>query len=409
MFLPPGDNPWVHRLCDTFFPTWAYVYGRVRNVVLAEEDADRLRGLRDARAILAPNHPTIADPIVMMWVAHHVGQRFNYLAAREILEGFKGRMLNQLGAYSVVRGTPDRESLRMTRRLLAELDRRVVIFPEGEIYEHNDTLLDFQTGVAQIGFWVLEDLLKVGKEPRLPLVPIAIKYRCAEAPRPAIENSLRDLEEALDLPAPGRLTTYLRLLRVGERVLSTLERQEGIRPPEGEALTARIQAVRRRVLERVAQAIGADAIGRDSPAEQLHLLYNALKAWVGLLPDDYSPYDERLHEQRKATAAPLFRDLHRLQNFLVVTGDYVAAQHTAERFLDVLGRLEQEVLGGVRHPVLKEAVVRIAPPLRLEDHLPAYRENKRPAVADITRQLREAIRRMLLEMAAEATPISQTD
>ena len=86
-------------------------------------------------------------------------------------------------------------------------------------------------------------------------------------------------------------------------------------------------------------------------------------------------YDERLYRHKMETAAPLFNDLHRLQNFIAVTGDYVAAEATAERFLDVLGRLEKEVLGEVRHRVPREALVRIAPPIGLETRYEDYRKD----------------------------------
>ena len=41
----------------------------------------------------------------------------------------------------------DREAIRTTVSLLAEHDRQLVIFPEGEIYGHNDLLLPFQSGL----------------------------------------------------------------------------------------------------------------------------------------------------------------------------------------------------------------------------------------------------------------------
>jgi 1-acyl-sn-glycerol-3-phosphate acyltransferase len=333
---------------------------------------------------------------------------FHYLAAREVLDGVKGWVLNHLGAYSVIRGVPDRESLRMTRRLLGEMNRKVVIFPEGEIYEYNDTLLAFQSGVAQIGFWTLDDLAKAGAEPELPLVPVAIKYRCSDWPRSAIDASLRDLERALALPATRGLSSYARLLQVGRRVLSALERQEGIRPDESAALNERIAAARRKLLERVARAIGSEVDSRQSPADQLHLLFHALKSWVGVLPGEHSDYDERLYARRMAVAEPLFRDLHRLQNFIAVTGDYVAAEATAERFLDVLSRLEREVFGQVRHPVPRDAVVRIGEPIRLEARVDAYRANKRQTVSDVTAELERSIRDMLRDLSREATPLEIT-
>lgn len=406
MFVPPRHNRVLLWLANKLLPTLAPVLGNVRDVRVAEEDFARLEALREHRAILSPNHPTGDDPVVPFWLSRRLGQPFFYLAAREVLEGFKGRFLNQLGTYSVIRGVPDRESLRCTRRLLAEQDRKVVIFPEGEIDEHNDRLLAFQSGVAQIGFWALDDLEKACRDPRLPVLPLAIKYRVCESPRPAIENSLQALESALHLSPASKLTAYQRLHRVGERVLTTLERAEGLKSGEPADLSGRIQAVRQATLDRVAHAIGTDVDRRQAPADQLHLLYNALKQWVGLPPDDASEYDLRLYARRVETAAPLYCDLQRLQNFIVVSGDYVASEPSAERFLEVLGRLEKEVLGRVVHRVPREALVRIAPPIRLEERYAEYRKNKREVVAAVTREMEETIRGMLQELSRERTPIT---
>jgi hypothetical protein len=301
---------------------------------------------------------------------------------------------------------PDRESLRMTRRLLGELNRKVVIFPEGEIYEHNDKLLAFQSGVVQIGYWVLDDLEKRGETLSMPLVPVAIKYRCIDSPRQAIDNALQELERALDLAAPGNLTAYQRLRRVGDRVLTSIERHVGVKENEGGDLDERIRIVRQKTLDRVAQRIGVEVNPNEPPADQLHLLFHQLKSWVGTLGEDHHDYDERLFRKRVQDAVPLFAELQRLQNFIALTGDYVAAEATAERFLDVLGRLEKEVLGSVRHTVPRQARIRVAAPIRLEERYTEYRKSKRQVVADITRELEGTIRELLKELSKEGTPLA---
>lgn len=406
MFVPPRDNPLIRGVTNTLLPAFSQAAFNIRDVRIDPEGLEIAREAVQSRTIFSPNHPTGNDPIVMVWLSKLLGQPFNYLAAREVFVGAKGWFLNQLGAYSVIRGVPDRASLRATRELLAEQDRKLVIFPEGEIYEYNDTLLVFQSGVAQIGFWTLDDLEKRGKKPELPIIPVAIKYRCTDVPRLAIEKSLAALEKALDLGAPAAMTMYARLLRIGDKVLSSLERQEGLKPQPGGELNPRIQAVRTRMMERVAHAVGTAIARGQSPADQLHHLYFDLKSWVGLLPPDHSDYDERLYEQRMDIAEPLFKDLTRLQNFIAVTGDYVAAEATAERFLDVLGRLEKEVFGSIRHNVPREALVKIAPPIRLENHYHAYQTKKREAVGNVTKTMEETIRGMLRELSRESTPIS---
>jgi hypothetical protein len=294
----------------------------------------------------------------------------------------------------------------MTRKLLAEMDRQVVIFPEGLVYEHNDKLLEFQSGVIQIGFWALEDVVKAGKEPALPVVPVAIRYRCKVDPQPYIERGLGALETELKLAREPKAGAVERLVRIGGVVLEAIERAEGVKPAAEEDLNGRITAVRRSILERVAEAVGAEIPENQAPGEQLHHLTNELRAWVGVLPDEHTEYEERLHRQRAEVAAPLFSELMRLHNFVAICGEYLAVEPTAERLLEVLGRLQKEVLGKVRHAAPLRAIVQVAPPIHLEEHLEAYREDKREVVAQITDALEETVREMLRGSRHESTPLT---
>jgi len=405
MFVPPRQSRLVCRVTNAVLPALSHFLARIRDVQVPAEDLERLRELGEQPAILAPNHPTGMDPVVMLWVSRSLGQSFQFLAAREVLVGLKGWYLNRLGAYSVIRGTADRESMRATRRLLAEGRRKVVIFPEGEIYEHNDHLLAFEPGVAQLGFWSLDDMRKANRDPALPLVPVAVKYRCCEAARPAIENSLRGLETALGLSG-GRHSAYERLKRIGSVMMATVERELDITPQPEKPLTERIAEFRAVYLARVAQAMGSELEPDASPAEQLHRLFNDLREWVGDLPDGHNDYELRRYRHRLMAAAPLFQDLERFQNFIVMSGDYVAANPTAERFLEVLGRLEKEVFGEVRNCVSREALVRVGAPIRLEGRYEAYREKKREVVNATTLDLESSIRGMLQDLSGTGTPIS---
>lgn len=409
MFVPPRHHAGLFWFANTFVPHLGRFFGNVHGLSVEPECLARLEALRGRRAILCPNHPTETDPIVVFWLASRVRLSFNFLATRETLDGPRGKLLNRIGVYSVIRGFPDRESLRMTRKLLAEQDRHVVIFPEGLVYEHNDRLLDFQSGVAQIGFWSLDDLEKAGKELSLPLVPLAIRYRCNVDPAPYIERGLRALEEKLRLTAPAGATSYERLLQIGGHVLGNIERAEGIAPDEGLHLNDRITAARQRVLERVARATGMALDTRLAPGEQLHHLTNELRGWVGVLPEEHTEYQEKLFRQRSKVAEPLFAELLRLHNFVALTGDYVATEPTAERFLEVLGRLETEVLGKPHNVAPMRAIVRVAEPIRLEECYAEYRKNKREAVANVTHTVESTIRGMLRDLAREATPLSITD
>lgn len=406
-FRPPRENRLVLRVSESILPL---VMRRVRGIVavsIAKTDWARLEGLRGQRAILSANHPTTSDPLISMYLSRRLGEPFNYMACRELFHGPYGWFIQQVGAYSIHRGLPDRQALRMTRRLLAERERKVVIFPEGETYEQNDSLIPFQQGVIQIGFGALDDLRKADQEPVLPVLPIAVKYRCTRDPRPAIHAGLQALETALALSPARGAGFYPRLRAVGEQVLARMEQEFGVQPVPGRPLTERITTAKDHLLDHVAREIGA-ARPRELPlSEQMRALFNAVCDYAGEFADAPGVYDRRQHTRRLTAARPLLADLRRLQNFLALTDGYVAEQMTGERFLDVISRLEREVLGRVRHRVPREAVVRIAPPVDLGQWYEAYRQRKREILIEVTAEVEGRVRDMLRELAALGTVVAE--
>jgi 1-acyl-sn-glycerol-3-phosphate acyltransferase len=404
-FRPPKENWFILRLSYGVLPL---VMRRVRGIAavsIPKPDWAHLETFRRRRAILSANHPTASDPLISMYLSRRLGEPFNYLACRELFHGPWGWIIQHVGAYSIHRGLPDRQALRMTRRLLVEMDRKVVIFPEGETYEQNDSLIPFQQGVIQIGFGAVEELRKGNRDPSMPVLPIAVKYRCTLDPRPAIDAGLNALEGALVLSPGSGQGFYQRLRRVGEQVLTRMEQEFRLKLQEGCSLEQRITAAKEHVLSRVAREVGVSRSPGAPISDQMRALFNAVYDFAGEFEDAPGEYGRRQHARRLMAARPLLADLRRLQNFLAVTDGYVAEQMTGERFLDVIGRLEREVFGRVHRRVPREAVVRIAPAVELGEHYEAYRQRRREVVAQVTADVEGCVRTLLRELAALGTVV----
>ncbi len=404
-FCPPRDHPFFLRLMQWTGPLIARYWRGVVSIEIAAAEVTRLQSLRDERFLLCANHPTLGDPLVIMELSRRTGMRFNYMSARELFVGPAGWLLQRIGAYSVLRGAVDREAMRCTRRLLAQEDRKVVVFPEGVTYEHNDLLLPFNAGVVQIGFWALEDLEKLGKEARLPIVPVAIKYLTLGDARPSIVARLARLERALALPTAVDTGLTARLGAVGERVLARMEGEFGLSPAPELSLAERIIAAKEHVLTHVAQALEVRLPLGTSPAERMHLLDNALAAYAAERAESAAEDEDRLHAHRREVAGPLAADLRRLHNFLAVSEGYVTASTTVERFQDVLGRLEVEVFGRPARRRPSRAVLRVGEPLELGAYFEPYRRAKRAAVSDATEALHGRIHELLQPLSEMGTPL----
>jgi 1-acyl-sn-glycerol-3-phosphate acyltransferase len=407
-FVPPKRNLDTVRRWNRIFPVFMRRNCGIEAIDVAPGELARLRSLDNRRLLITPNHPTTDDPIMMFGLARLAQMPCHYLAAREVfdeMKGLKGRALQSLGAYSIVRGTPDRESFRATRELLAADAGRVVIFPEGEIYSQNDSLLPFQAGVIQLAFWAMDDLRKQGSEnPSILIVPVGVRYRYTQDMGPAIDRALVDLEECLGLtpmpqatpPESGR---YNRLRRIGVAMLETLELEYGLKVTAGDGadLTSRMTALKSLLLDRAAALMGVRFADNSTLPERLRDLVNAFYAVTRDEPhgSKWSPYRERLHREQASRVEPILADLNRVSNWIAVQDNYVRSNPTPERMGDNIRRLQIECFGEFRLTGPRRATIRIGEPIDLADHYAAYKADKRPTVNACVTVLEHAVQGLL--------------
>jgi 1-acyl-sn-glycerol-3-phosphate acyltransferase len=372
------------------------------------KDWQWLEGLRDHRALLLPNHPTETEPLVMAWLARRLGQPFYYVATHELYRGPKGWFIRRIGAFSILRKRPDHRSLRTSLRILAEKDRKLVIFPEGETHTENDRILPLNHGAIQIGFWSLERLEKLGKPARLPVIPVAIKYRYVGDPRPALLHGLQRLERDLGLGTDTSVPLPERLRRVGLAVLAGVEHEYGITPsragdPEA-TIDERIAAHYQLITARVAHVLHVPPPAAGSVHLGMRALFNASSDYMEGLRAGRTPYDRRLHVRRATAARACLNDLWRVQNFMVIS-EKTLTPGTAEQLGELLWRLEREVCGRPRTRPLREALVRLGPPLELAEQLPAYRSSRKATITRCTAEVEEKLRGLLASLHDQGTPL----
>lgn len=96
--------------------------------------------------IIISNHCYWFDPVVIYLVSHT--SKTSVVAAKEVLEGFKGSFLRALGCIPVDRTTMDLVCLRECAARVRQGDK-VGIFPEGMI-NFEEEMLPFKAGVSLI-------------------------------------------------------------------------------------------------------------------------------------------------------------------------------------------------------------------------------------------------------------------
>ena len=169
------------------------------------------------------------------------------MTARETFDkgrfgGLRSFLLQRFGAYSIVRGTADRNAFRTTRGLLSEGTYPLVIFAEGEISRQNDTVMRFERGIVQLCFWALDDMAKAEIDKPLYMVPIGIKYQYPQDMWDDIDAALTELEQSILLPTDRTpIERYERLRRIGVAIFRTLAAEYQYKVDETLPLDTHIQ------------------------------------------------------------------------------------------------------------------------------------------------------------------------
>lgn len=368
----------------------------------ARETFERLRG---QRVLMAPSHSGGLEVFVMFHLSRMLRREWHYMAGHEsFLPPLQGWLLQHVGCYSIVRASPDRESFRTTRRILAEGKRSLVVFPEGESVFQNDVVLPFQEGVAQLAFWALEDLAKQGDPPPLHFLPMAIKYIYLNDMRAEIERALARLERKVGITVPLGATYYTRLRAVGEVVLSIGESDYGVKPAPGASLDERLQHIKHIIVERIALALGVADDPQRPLVDRIRLLFNEIERW-SYEDLDESEYLRERRQQRQEKARVLYDDLMRVLQMAALHEGYVGETQTPERFLEVIGRLELEVYRRrwVRGP--RKAIIQVGEPINVTDLLADYRRDRRGAVRAVTQTTESAVLTMLHQLGRFTSPL----
>jgi hypothetical protein len=248
-FVPPHRGnlwPWLIQTFHLYEP-----YLRKKEGVLSHE----IRGLENFKQplqrgdgiLLAPNHCRYSDPLVLGWPARAAGTYLHAMASWHLFNGtkFDRFAVHKMGAFSVYREGPDRQSLDTAITILANAERPLVLFPEGSTNRTNDVLKPLLEGVTFIARAAARRRAKesasqisgaqsqsrrhrgrrraAGGSDRVVLIPVAIKYLCKTDITPWADVQLAKIEQHLGWHRRGGLSILNRTIRLAEALLSLRE------------------------------------------------------------------------------------------------------------------------------------------------------------------------------------------
>lgn len=465
-FIPPAYNPLIVRGCQQILPCWLRLRTNISDI--QAENVETLAELfhqfqdRKVRFLLAFRHPNSDDPYCLgqlIWklvpqaarqkgipLQFPVHSHFIYDRGIPLWAGSAvGWLYSHLGGTPIVRGKIDRAGLRSARDLFANSQFPIAAAPEGATNGHNEIVSPLEPGIAQMGFWCVEDLHKADRTEKVLIVPIGIQYRYVNPPWQSLEKLLTQLEIDCGLPAlertdtanleavnlasenPDRKFQYLRLIRLGNHLLAVMEKfysrfyHRNLLPatstltslslPEKTANDSgnEVMVARLKTLLDVALQVAEEYFHlkpKGSLIDRCRRLEQA--GWDYIYREDIKdiaalcPLERGLADRLAEEASLRMWHMRLVESFVSVTGRYVQEKLTAERLAETT-LLLQDVLTRIKggnpfgRPKLGKQQVQmtVGEPISVSDRWEGYQTSRRLAVAELTQDLQSALEGMI--------------
>ncbi|MEG5001589.1 1-acyl-sn-glycerol-3-phosphate acyltransferase [Microcoleus sp. B4-D4] len=466
-FIPPAYNPLVVRGAQQILPCWLRFRTSISHI--QAENVETLAELfhqfqnQKLRFLLAFRHPNSDDPYCLgqlVWklvpqaarakgipLQFPVHSHFIYDRGIPLWAGAGvGWLYSRLGGTPIVRGKIDRAGLRSARDLFANSQFPIAAAPEGATNGHNEIVSPLEPGIAQMGFWCVEDLLKAGRtEEKVLIVPIGIQYRYVNPPWEPLEKLLTQLEIDCGLPPLDRTNTanleaensdtedqnykfqYLRLIRLGSHLLTVMSEfysrfyHKKIQPTTSiltslslpdttandsgnEVMVARLTALLDVALQVAEEYFNLKPKG--SLIDRCRRLEQA--GWDYIYREDIKdiaalcPLERGLADRLAEEASLRMWHMRLVESFVSVTGRYVQEKLTAERLAettlllwDVLTRIKGGNPFGRPSLGKQQVQMTVGEPLSVGDRWQGYQTSRRLAVAELTQDLQSALEAMI--------------
>ena len=389
-----------------------------------------------ARYMLAFRHPTTDDPFGMLYLlayavpeqAREMGIKFakpphSFFVYDRGISLWAGDYINwlfpALGGISTFRSKLDRTALNLMRKQITNGDAPLSMAPEGGTNGKSEIVAELEPGIAQIGFWAAEDLLKAGSTEEMLIIPVGIQYEYSSSAWGKIDEAIATIEKECGISKAAITpdTRYQRLYDLGTYLVKWVgdhyktfygnyasKDQEVI---DSDDLATRVDDLADRILSVAEMSFGIKAKG--TPIDRCRRLEQS--GWDRIFRNDIKDI-EQLSQVERSFADQLaleanYSNWHmRIAESLIgVTSDYVSQHPSPSRYIEVLKlmwsvlervteRKEDSVFKKVPNFGDRKLTISVAEPLSVSDRLAEY-QSSRTAAKDCARKLTEAIHNSL--------------
>ncbi|MBE7438687.1 MAG: 1-acyl-sn-glycerol-3-phosphate acyltransferase [Spirochaetales bacterium] len=412
-FVPARFNLPLAWALDFLSPALFKAMHNIETLEISKEDRALLRSLRKDRLLFFTNHPSTAEPPIVYQLGNMMGARFKYMASRQVFDwwgGLVGRVISNMGAFSVIAGIADRESLKAARETLAAKEGKLVLFPEGEPTSgENDSLMPFQAGAAQLSFWALEDARKIDPSADITVLSGFIKY-IVTADKETIIKTLTDSISRLEKSChvdPGNRNLLRRYLHFGKVMLEEAERTYKIPMASEKDFDYRVGRLRHVILDSLAERIQMTNYDRSADA-----ISKLRQIWAVLEMIEIGYPDVRLPRLTPAELEWAQNEIIKAFDFIVIRKDYLLEYPSAERFFEWLSRFEfyasgktARAKGGEPTPLPRKAHIFLNPPFQLSEYWSEDKRERKLNLEKLLKRLRDDLEEKLKASLALSQPL----
>jgi 1-acyl-sn-glycerol-3-phosphate acyltransferase len=334
-----------------------------------------------------------------------------------------GWFFSRIGGVPVRRGKRlDRHALQTARELFANSKMPIAVAPEGGTNGHSGIVSQLEPGVAQMGFWCVEDMVKANRPETVVIVPITIQYRYVQPPWSRLDWLLSKLEAESGLPVQpidqsvidGREELYYqRLCRLAEYLICEMEEfyrrfyHQNLPHIPNQEVIERLHRLLDTALQVAEQYFGLQSQGsfidrcRRLEEAGWSYIYREDIADISALP----PLKHGLADWVAAEADLRMRHMRLVESFVAVTANYIQEKPTAERFaetalliFDMMSRVGGGILPARPRLGWREAQITVGEPISVNERWSIYQASRRAArqaVSELTQDLKVALEKLI--------------
>ncbi|MEB3342907.1 1-acyl-sn-glycerol-3-phosphate acyltransferase [Okeania sp.] len=454
--ISPNFKPLVRKGTKLILPWWLKFQTSISVADIQTDNLETLAQLYQSfhqgktRFMMAFRHPSTDDPFCMGYMIWYLLPKlakkqgitlpsllhYHFIFDRGIplwAGNYVGKWYSYLGGSSILRGKLDRQGLKSARELFANASLPMMAAPEGGTNGHNERVSALEPGIAQMGFWCVEDILNASRSEEVFIVPVGIQYKYLDEPWENLEKLISKLEKDSGLSlenenisdhrklAPSRL--YQRLLRLAGHLLGKMEdfyrifyRRELVPTPENfsseiptdeevnENINSRLNTLFNVALEVAEEYFHIHPKGNF--IDRCRRLEQA--GWDRIYREDIenlatlAPVDKGLANRLAEEASLQIWHMRLVEGLVTVSGKYVKEKPTVDRFAEVtllIWELVNRIKGGniSKRPILGKQRVQmtVGEPISVSQRWETYQTKRRTAISALTQDLQNSLESMI--------------